>query len=171
MAKFTFTAESDDLHEIAHLINGALGGAERPAPARGHTAEEAAADVGEPQPEIEKQPVRQRQPRKPKDTPSETESSSTSDAASAGAEGSGSGEAAASTSATTAPTAEPEHPMLASKTLEDIKNKANEVLSKNPKNGAAIMERLKADFGGAAAFSAVQPADYDRLYAMLDSLA
>lgn len=158
MAKFTFTAESDDLHEIAHLINGALGST-KPAPVetgvvRGSAAEEAAAPV-------DAKPARTRKS-KAEESPAapEPEAAETPTAPE---------EPAVPTSSAPGAPSDEEHPLLVEVTLEDLKNKASALLAKSPKNGAVVMSKL-ADLFGAKAFSQVKVEDYGRCLAMLEEL-
>lgn len=162
MAKFTFTAESDDLAEIAMLVDRMVaGGMDTPVAPRAVTT---------PAPEPEVAATKTRGPRKAKAEEVAEPAPAPEEPAATAAEPSPADSPQAD-SASSAPTADPapaaeEHPLLAEVTLQDIKDKASEVMKKDPKAGAAIMAKLKDRFG-VAAFSQVPAEDRARCMAML----
>jgi hypothetical protein len=146
MAKYTFSMESDDLHEVVQFLNTfaakAVPTAKSPTDTptgetalRGHTAEEAAS------------------PDKP-------------------ARASRKREAPAPVEAAQEPADEPvaeEHPMLKAPTLIELKEKANSMIMADASKGPKLIAALKDRFS-VQGFGAVAAADYPRCMAMLEEL-
>lgn len=161
MAKFIFTMESDDLAEVAAFIDAANGTVP--------VAEDARPEVEEtPAPEKPKATRQRRMAREPEQQAGATSAGETT--ASTAAATDEATTAGTTTSTASAEKADEEHPMLAVPTLQEIKDKANGIITADPTKGATIVGQLKERFG-ASAFGAVKVEDYARCMAMLEELS
>ena len=118
-----------------------------PQDARGSTAAEAETHLDPPS-------TKTRQ-RKPKDEPAPDAGSSTAP------------DASTPSAQTESETASDEHPMLAPKTLAEVKALGNKKVGEL---GAGPVQQALADNFGVKAFGGLDPADYDRAYAVLGVL-
>ena len=151
MARFVFSMESDDLHEVVHFLNTAS------KTSTGHVAE----DVVEPQPEVENPPA-------PKPTRARSKKVEEATAGPAPEEAKAADAAEPATEEKPAPS-DDEHPMLKVPTLNEIKEKANAIIITDPTKGPKLVAGLKERFG-VSAFGGVNADDYPRCWAMLEEL-
>ena len=151
MAKYTFSVESDELHEIKAFLSGV---------ARVEVEAEEAQDEQDTAPLAEK-PVKAAPKRR------------MAREAGAGANAAPAGSASELTPATVAEepeeAAEEEHPLLQEVTLDQLKNKVNEVLKLGGDAGKKLMDTLTTRFK-VQALSALDKKDYADLLAVMEGM-
>lgn len=150
MAKYTFSVESDELHEIKAFLSGVA------------QAEAEEAQDGQDTAPLAEKPVKAAPKRR------------MAREAGAGANAAPAGSASELTPATVAEeleeaAAEEEHPLLQEVTLDQLKNKVNEVLKLGGGAGKKLMDTLTTRFK-VQALSALDKKDYADLLAVMEGM-